>query len=156
MSRADGPAASIEDPVLGRLVWERVYERWCWTFPVSLDDGLTVRAYALPHPDWDPLSDEHLPRIRALVVWLRENAASLRARVVAEMFDEWRLDYWNSEADGDPTPEFLAGRLRLMEITLVPNGLAYLEYHFDSVFGPGAIRLGITSTGEVVIKPQYP
>jgi hypothetical protein len=146
----------IEDPVLGRLTWEKVYERWTWAFAVPLADGSAVRAYTLPDGDWDALSRESLPRIRALVEWLRGNEPSLRARVAAEMFEEWREDYWDPHTDGVATPKGLAARLRLVEVTFVPDGLAYLEYHFDSAFGPGAIRLGLDSTGAAAIKPGYP
>ena len=146
----------IEDPVLGRLTWDKVYGEWTWTFAVPLADGSAVRAYTLPDAAWDPLDLESLPRIRALVEWLRGNEPSLRARVAAEMFEEWREDYWDPYTDGAATPELLAARLRLVEVILVPDGLAYLEYHFDSAFDPGAIRLGLDSTGAVAIKPGYP
>jgi hypothetical protein len=130
----------IEDPVLGRLTRDRLYGRWTWSFAVTLPDGSSVRAYTLPEAAWDPLCGASLPGIRPLVGWLRENEPSLRARVAAEMFEPWRLDYWDPDMDAVATPD----------------GLAYLEYHFDSFAGPGAIRLGLDSTGEVVIRPTYP
>src|SRR5262249_40229271 len=146
----------LQDPVLGRLTWEKVYASWTWTFAVPLTDGHSIRAYTLSDATWDPLSGESLPRIRALVEWLRENEPSLREKVAAEMFEEWREDYWDTDTDGVAAPEKLAARLRLVEITFVPDGLAYLWYHFDSAHGPGQIRLGLDSTGAVAIKPGYP
>ena len=29
----------FEDPVLGRVAWDKVYGAWTWTFAVPLTDG---------------------------------------------------------------------------------------------------------------------
>jgi hypothetical protein len=145
----------IEDPVLGRLTWEKVYGRWTWTFAVPLTSGNAARAYTLPDAGWEPPGGESLHRIRALVEWLGGNEPSLRAHVAAEMLEQWRADYWDPGTDGPATAERLAARLRLVEVTFVPDGLAYLWYDFDAAAGPGQIRLGLDSTGAVAIKPGY-
>jgi len=146
----------IEDPVLGRLSWERVYGRWTWTFSVPLTDGNAARAYTLPAAAWNPLNGESLPRIRSLGEWLAGNEPSLRAHIAAEICAEWRADYWDPDTDGAATPARLAARLRLIEITFVSDGLGYLWYDFGSAHGLGQIRLGLDATGAVVIKPSRP
>src|SRR5690242_21456013 len=78
--RSNAMPTPIEDPVLGRLTWDKVYGAWTWTFAVPLADGSAIRANMLPDAAWDPLNLDSLPRIRALVEWLRGNEPSLRAR----------------------------------------------------------------------------
>jgi hypothetical protein len=89
------------------------------------------------------------------VEWLGGNEPSLRAHVAAEMLEQWRADHWDPATDGPATAERLAARLRLVEVTFVPDGLAYLWYDFDAAADPGRIRLGLDSTGAVAIKPGY-
>jgi hypothetical protein len=145
----------IDDDMLGRLSREWIYAAWTWAFVVTLPGGADVPANMLHDPEWDPLGEESLPRIRALAGWLRENEPTVRARVAGSTFDEWRADYAEPQQDGI-TLEWWAAALRLAEVTFLPDGEAHLVYLFDTASGPRSIWLVLDEAGAFAVEPGFP
>lgn len=111
----------------------------------------------LPDPDWDPFGPELLERTRASVQWIKANEPSLRGSVAAKAIDGWWRDFGEPDMDSGLLERAnFADTLKLVEVTYVVDGVAYLLHHDLYPAGGHMIQLQIGSSGEIIVEPSIP
>ncbi len=136
------------DDILGPVAWSEAHRSW--TFAA----GPSILGQIIPEAERTLPAEDGLRRIRACVMWLRDNEPQLRHRVASDMFDYWCEAYRNDE-DEVNSPEAFAAAIRTIGINFTENGEAEVFYDDAGLFGNHGIWVEIDPEGRFVEGPDF-
>lgn len=135
------PARTMEDALFGKLTWDEKYRGWRGTLTMANGKTAVVTIDGVK-------TDESIPEeARNTAKFLIANAPLIDDKIAASTSEL----YNGTWGDGDTmTPEEMARRIRLTEVSFYDEGGAELYYHaYDDLFTDHSICASLDANGEL-------
>jgi hypothetical protein len=141
--------AAFDDPILGRVNWIHGLRGGEWRFAFTVDQGPAIAASVFPGlPPDDPGWDE----VRTHIAWLQKNERLVRSRIATELFDQWKENWYDAEAEEVPI-ERLQDAITLVGVNFYEDRQPELVYTDRGHFDEQLIVVVLNSDGEFARGP---
>jgi hypothetical protein len=117
----------LEDPVMGRLVWNDEFNEWQGELVTSSGVAVELSVEAADQPA------SITEAARNTFAWLAENEAALRGELAERMLENALS--WRQEGEPAITRGSFAERVELTHASLGADGEMHLSYSDDEMFG---------------------